>query len=231
MKPARKPFLGRLSAKQIKQLCTMAQKAFKAARSRHALDDDMTAEDFRHAGQMEAAQVESLRTANQGQYLEIRGKWWTVIGNLEQAFHDFLLAGPQEAARKQMAWRLAGQLSLWADAKQQKHLQQTAIELPDDETARQAWAYASSIARDTYKRGIENLTWEELEQLGFTLVNRTSALRGVGRAENRNKSQRQTRQGRSDLEADDDLDRTKGPGLSLIARRAAQLLDSASRPH
>lgn len=206
MKPQRRIFLGPLTALQIKLLCRMANEAFKAARKRGAVDDDMTAEEYRRAGQMEAAQVDSLKKANQGHFLSIRGKWWTVIGNLEQAFYDFLNEGPVNEERRQMAWRLAGQVAALAEAlgvRESDKAVNFAIQSGKDvssvppvdpaEFARQAWAYTRSIAQDKFKRRIESLDTDALEQLGFTIVNRTSAIRGVGDSSARNKSQRRSK--------------------------------------
>lgn len=180
-----------LSSEQIKSLCALANHAYKAARSRGAIDDDLKADDYRKQGQLEATGVDSLKKANQSHFLEIRGKWWTVIGNLEQAFYDFLNAGPQNEARRQMAWRLAGQVSFLAEAMKFRDERDKGITLSDPDAARQAWAYTNALARS--KSGsdrLETLTAEQLEQLGFTLNNRANAMRGVGSSQSRNKSQR-----------------------------------------
>ncbi len=206
MKPAR--YLTPLSKVQITQLCALATKAFKAAQARGALDDDMTAAQFRKDGQWEAAKVASLKEANQGHYLEIRGKWWTVIGNLEQAFYDFLNGGPENEARRQMAWRLAGQVAGMAEAigiqQQDRALMAAMAEMqpgqviipptpriPEPELAAQAWAYTAHLAREKFKTTrLEDLDADQLEQLGFTLVNRANAKRGKGDSTSRNKGQR-----------------------------------------
>ncbi|WP_345735701.1 hypothetical protein [Prosthecobacter algae] len=207
-----------LSKVQITQLCALASKAFKAAQARGALDDGMTAEQYRREGQMEAAQVASLKEANQGHYLEIRGKWWTVIGNLERAFYDFLNAGPENEARRQMAWRLAGQVSALADtlatnahdkatneAIRALRPEEQLPEIPRmsaEEAARQAWAYTRSIAVARFAgRSMESLDPDQLEQLGFTIINRTSAKRGVGDSWTRNKSQRRSKTSKKALKS------------------------------
>ncbi len=181
-----------LSAVQVKGLCALANKAYKVAKARHAIDDDMTADDYRKAGQKEAARIDSLKDAHQGHYLAIKGKWFVVLGRLEEAFDLFLRAGDQAHHHAQMKWRLLGQISFWADAKKTAHKAETQIELDDTEAARQAWAYTAALARDksaAKTARLEDLTTKELEQLGFTIVNRANAMRGVGHTANRNKNQ------------------------------------------
>lgn len=195
----KKHYFTQLSAVQIKLLCTMAGQAYKAAKARGGVEDGMSADGFRKAGQIEAAGVESLKLTTQEHYLAIRGKWWTVIGNLELAFYDFLNAGAENEALRQMKWRFMGQLSHLAEGIMEKARQraldaQTEAALTlmaADEAAKQAWAYGQSLSRDKFHgRGIGSLTVEELEQLGFTVINRGNAMRGVGDKNTRNKSQR-----------------------------------------
>jgi hypothetical protein len=184
-----------LSAIQIKQLCTLAGQAFKVAKLRGDPRTEDGADAYRKAGQMEAAQIESLKAAHQGHYLALRGYWFTILGNLEQAFYDFLNAGDASEARRQMAWRLMGQIAHLADGIAYKHqaLRAQNAELPDltpTEAAEQAWKYAESISRSSHRGRIADLDARGVEQLGFTLTNRTNAMLGKGQAENRNKSQR-----------------------------------------
>lgn len=180
-----------LSALQIRALVAMAGKAYKLALQRGAIDDTTSAEEYRRAGQMEAAGISSLKEANQGHYLALRGHWWTIIGNLEQAFADWLAAGPQDQARRQMAHRLTGQISHLADAIAAKHHREHGTELDAAEAARQAWAYTQSLSNVKYGGGrFTDLDAFRLEQLGFTITNRANAMRGVGDSRRRNKSQR-----------------------------------------
>lgn len=185
----KKQFFTKLSAVQIKQLCILAKQAFKAAQARlGAVDDDMDAETFRKQGQIEAVGRESLRLCNQSHYLELLGKWFTVIGNLEAAFYAFLNAGPQNEFRRQMAWRLMGQIYSLAKAMEERENTRPEVPIPQ-----QAWAYAQHIAKDKFKgRQITSLEGAELEQLGFTVVNRTNGMRDVGKPDGlgRNKKQR-----------------------------------------
>ena len=182
----KKIYLTKLSGVQIKQLCTLAGQAFKAAKSREgAVDDDVTADAFRKAGQLEAVGKESLKECHQGDYLEIVGKWFTVIGDLEAAFYAFMNAGPQNEFKRQMAWRLMGQIYGLAQAMERRENMR-----PEVPISSQAWLYAQSISKDRFKgRQITSLDGFELEQLGFTIVNRTNAMRGVGSAGGRNKKQ------------------------------------------
>lgn len=190
----RQPFLTPLSRLQISTLVIMAGKAHKLALQRGAIDDSTKVEDYRRAGQMEAANVASLKDANQGHYLALRGHWWVVIGNLEQAFADFLAEGPQDQARRQMAYRLSGQVSHLADAIAIRHKRDHGAELDPAEAARQAWAYTQSLASAKYGGGRwTDLDAFRLEQLGFTVTNRANAMRGVGDSSRRNKSQRGSR--------------------------------------
>ena len=191
-----KSTLTRLSAIQVKGLCALANQAYKVAKSRHAIDDDMSADEYRKAGQKEAAGIDSLKEAHQGHYLAIKGKWFVVLGQLDEAFDLFLRAGDQAQAHSQMKWRLLGQISFWAEAKKTAHEDETGIVLDDTETARQAWAYTAALARDksaTKTARLEDLTTKELEQLGFTVINRANAMRGVGHSSTRNKNQRPAR--------------------------------------
>lgn len=236
MKPKTRYFT-RLSEVQIKRLCTMAGQAFKAAKSRGAVEDGITQDEFRKAGQMEAAGVESLKVATQEHFLSIRGKWWVIIGNLELAFYDFLNAGSENEALRQMKWRFMGQLSHLAEGIAVKANDKAANELlragndlsrlvkmAADEAAKQAWAYGQSLSRDKFDgRGIDSLDVEELEQLGFTVVNRGNAMRGVGDKTTRNKSQR-----RKPANAPLSLKRSI-PGKTLVGAAAARLAPSWGR--
>lgn len=203
------PFLTRLSGQQIKELCTLAGQAYKAAKARPgAVDDDVTADAFRKAGQMEAVKKESLKDCNQGDYLELRGKWFTVIGNLEAAFYAFMNAGAQNELRRQMAWRLMGQLYKLAQA-MEGHNQRPDVPVPT-----QAWQYAQAIAKDKFKgRSITSLDGPELEQLGFTVINRANAMRKVGSAKTRNKSQ--AARPKRPAEAEGGQPRRNGPAKDL----------------
>lgn len=185
-----------LSAVQIKGLCALASKAYKAAKARHAMDDDTTADDYRKSGQKEAAGIDSLKQAHQGHYLAIKGKWFVVLGRLDEAFDLFLKSGDQAQHHAQMKWRLVGQVSYLANAMQAAHLRETQIELSDAEIARQAWAYTNTLARDrsaAKTARLEDLTTKELEQLGFTVINRANAKLGKGNTSTRNKHQRPAR--------------------------------------
>jgi hypothetical protein len=249
MKPTKRYFTG-LSGVQIKLLCVMAGQAFKAAKSRGAVEDGQSADEFRKAGQMEAAGVESLKLATQEHFLAIRGKWWTVIGNLELAFYDFLNAGAENEALRQMKWRFMGQLSHLAECIAMKANDKAANELlragePDlsklvsmavDEAARQAWAYGQSLSRDKFQgRGIDSLAVEDLEQLGFTVVNRGNAMCGVGDKTTRNKSQRR-KPAKASFEPEEVNPCERGKnrsapveGMTLVGSAAARLAPSWGR--
>lgn len=237
MKPR---FFTPLSRIQITQLCTQAGLAFKAAKARGGIEDGTKLDDFRKAGQYEAAKVTSLTLATQEHYLAILGKWWTVIGNLEAAFYAFLNAGAENEAARQMRWRLAGQVSRLAEGIAQQHdnalmnaqIQQgvtgtlTVTRMPADEAARQAWAYAKSLAKDKFAgRLIESLNADELEQLGFTVFNRASQKLGKGDKSKRNKSQRRGRKAADPEEGSSHRDEPLPPasGPSMMARMAAKV--------
>jgi hypothetical protein len=192
-------FLGRLSGVQIKLLCMLAGQAQTAAKLRHNPDAEIDRETWRKIGQDAATGVKGLslaKNAHQGHFLPIRGYWFTVIGNLEQAFYDFLNGGPDNEARKQMAWRLMGQIAHLSDALEARHERLRTITpgLASNtlaQAAQNAWNYALSIAKDKFQgRRIEALNADELEQLGFTITGRANAMQGKGDPENRNKSQR-----------------------------------------
>ena len=200
MKPKPRPrFLGRLSGVQIRLLCTLAGQAQTAAKLREDPAAEVDRETWRKNGQDEATGVQGLslaKNANQGHFLPIRGYWFTILGNLQQAFYDFLNAGPENEARKQMAWRMMGQMAHLSEALEGRHerLRQITPGLAPHtpaEAAENAWNYARSIAKDKFQgRRIESLDADELEQLGFTITGRANAMQGKGDPENRNKSQR-----------------------------------------
>ncbi len=200
MKPKPRPrFLGRLSGVQIRLLCTLAGQAQTAAKMRGNPDAETDRETWRKNGQDEATGVHGLslaKNANQGHFLPIRGYWFTIIGNLQVAFYDFLNAGPQNEARKQMAWRLMGQIAHLSEALEARHERLRAITPglaahTPAEAAQNAWNYARAIAKDKFQgRRIESLDADALEDLGFTITNRANAIQGKGDPENRNKSQR-----------------------------------------
>ena len=249
MKPKTRYFT-RLSGVQIKLLCVMAGQAFKAAKSRGAVEDGQSADEFRKAGQMEAAGVESLKLATQEHFLAIRGKWWVIIGNLELAFYDFLNSGAENEALRQMQWRLMGQLSLLAAAMAKRDHSKALNELisagatgalnapmmAEDEAARQAWAYGQSLSRDKFeRRGIDSLDADELEELGFTVVNRANAMHGVGDKTTRNKSQRR-KPAKAPFEPEEVNPCERGKnrsapveGMTLVGSAAARLAPSWGR--
>lgn len=184
-----------LSNSQKARLSILAREAWDVAKQRGAVDDSMTYDEWRHEQQQEACGLASLKEATQAHYLALRGKWFVILGNLEQAFYDMLNAGEENEARRNMAWRLTGQLALLADGINARHedlrLQNTDMPaLTTAEAAQQAWAYASSIAKISHKARIEALNARGLELLGYTLTNRANDMLGKGSAENRNKRQR-----------------------------------------
>lgn len=229
MKPSKPRFFTPLSAVQIKALCVLASQAYKVAKSRGAVDE-LSADDYRKAGQMEAAGVGSLKDARQNHFLLIRGKWFVVIGRLDEAFYDFLNAGDQAEATRQMKWRLMGQMQELAEGIKARHLRETQIELEAAECARQAWAYAEALSvGKNHGRKIRDLDSDELEQLGFTCTNRGNAMRQVGNSANRNKSQARRPVRRDDVEAEispgerPEPRPSDGGGLSLMQAAKARL--------
>ena len=194
MKPAPKWQRTPLSGVQITQLCTMAGQAFKAAQLRRDPRTEAGLNEYRKAGQKDAAQIDSLKQAHQGHYLALVGYWFTQIGDLEEAFYAFLNAGDTNEARRQMAWRLMGQINHLARGIQASKARIKII-LDDYTAAHEAWRYSQHIARDKFNgRRIEDLDATELEQLGFTIVNRANPMLKRGHDEDRNKKQRATQQ-------------------------------------
>lgn len=185
-----------LSGRQIKGLCAMAWQAQKVAKSRGDPSAEVDQETWRKNGQDEATDSHglSLRAATQVHYLPIRGYWHVILGNVQQAFYDFLNSGPQNEAMKNMKWRLAGEVSRLADGLQKEKAERLLqpLAISDEQAAQEAWDYTRVICRDKFAgRGIGALvTPDEVEQLCHTVFNRASAKLGVGRPENRNKSQR-----------------------------------------
>ena len=223
----KKRFFTHLSALQIKGLCAMSSKAYKAAKARGSVPDDMTADDWRKDGQMEAAGVASLKLATQEHYLALKGKWFTVLGNLEEAFYCFLNGTADHEATRQMRWRLMGQVALLAEGIQKSHWRLTYSDtMSDAEAARQAWSYTKALAHDKFGRNIDSLDADALEQLGFTVVNRANAKLGKGDPRRRNRSQRQSARRPDDvsqLEAPASAGPEAPQGRSMVARLAEKL--------
>lgn len=175
----------------------MASQAYKIAKVRGDPRSEVDAETWRKNGQDEATSIEqcSLRKATQEHYLPLRGYWHVIIGNVQQAFYDFLNSGDQNEATRQVKWRLAGEVSRMADGiKADKLRLPIPVEIDDVQAAKEAWDYTRAVGRDKCEgRGIGSQTAEELWQLCDTIFNRASAKLKVGKAENRNKSQRASR--------------------------------------
>jgi hypothetical protein len=210
-----------LSKIQIRLLCTLAGQAFKAARLRGAVDDDQDAESYRREGQLEACGVAGLKECNQSHFLAIRGKWFVVLGRLEEAFNDFLNAGEQAEATRQMKWRFVGQVAALAESIGDKHERETGIVLDPAARAARALAYAEGISRSQFLSGLKGLTARQVEILGFTITNRANALAGRGDSQNRNKSQRLRSPEKGGSEP---------PGEGSLIERAARRLGQAVTP-
>lgn len=176
-----------LSNVQKAGLACLAREAFTVAKRRGAVDDDANFDAWRYAEHGKACDCPpfGLREAQNDQYRLLAGHFLVILGNAEAAFELFIGSGPEAEERRRMAYRLAAQVGILAKTwgAQRK--------LTDAEAARQAWAYALKIARDKSQgRPLDTLTARELRNVGFTILNRRSAHAGVGKAENRNKSQR-----------------------------------------
>ncbi len=197
----------RLSGTQISQLCTLASRAHKIAKGRQHPDAELNAEDWRKHGQDEATAIHglSLRKATQEHYLPIRGYWWVIIGNVQQAFYDFLNAGPQNEAMRQVKWRLAGEVSRLADGIIASKLRlPIPVQIDNAQAAKEAWNYTTAVCRDK-NAGLPPSSLfspEELWQLCDTIYNRASAMLKVGKKENRNKSQRAAGKARKNAPSD-----------------------------
>jgi hypothetical protein len=213
--------LAPLSKIQIRLLCTLAGQAFNAARLRGAVDDDQDAESYRREGQLEACGVASLKECNQSHFLAIRGKWFVVLGRLEDAFNDVLNAGEQAEATRQMKWRFVGQVAALAESIGDKHERETGIVLDPPARAARALAYAEGISRSQFHSGLKGLTARQVEILGFTITNRANALAGRGDSQNRNKSQRLRSTAKGGSEP---------PGEGSLIERAARRLGQALPP-
>lgn len=185
----------RLSRLQITGLCVMASQAHKIAKTRGDPRAEVDAETYRKNGQDEATGMHelSLREATQVHYLPLRGYWHVIIGNVQEAFYDFLHSGEQNERMRQLKWRLAGEVSRLADGIQyEKARLPIPVQIDEAQAAKEAWAYTRAMCLDKFQgRRVEALvTPEEIEQLCHTVFNRASAKLKVGSRENRNKSQR-----------------------------------------
>lgn len=210
-----------LSGPQKAALSILASQAYKVSRARFATDDETSLDDFRRAGQLTACRIESLRDVTQTHYLLIRGHWHTIIGNAELAFDDFLAADPEQEARKQLWYRLAGQVARLAEGIAAQHLREH-VQVTPEQAAAESWAYAASICADKFaRRRFRDLDARELTTLGFTIYNRASAMLGKGDAENRNKRQRR---------GDYRKPATQEGGSSLMQAARSRLAKSVQAP-
>lgn len=176
-----------LNNNQKTRLAILARMAFAISKQRGAVDDDADFDQWRYATQGEAVGLPTLglREAVQGQFRELRGRFFVILGNAEAAFEDFMQGGDEKELRRQRMHRLAGNVGALAEFWRGEK------GIDEPEAARQAWAYTTAIARDKARgRPLAELTAQELTQLGFTILNRLNQKRGVGSAANRNKSQR-----------------------------------------
>lgn len=190
MKTSAKWHFTPLTNDQKARLSILAKEAWAIAQGRGAVEDGVKFDDWRYTQQLEACGVASLRDANQSHFLNLRGKWFTVIGNLELAFYDLLNAGEQNEKTRQMKWRLMGFVAVLADGiKAEKARIQIVID--EAQAAKEAWSYTLALAADKGQgRRLESFGPDDLEQLCHTVINRANAKLGKGRPENRNKSQR-----------------------------------------
>lgn len=182
-----------LSNDQKARLSILAKAAWNVAQQRGAIEDGVKFDDWRYAQQEEACGVASLREANQSHYLHLRGKWFTILGNLEQAFYDFMNGGEQNERTRQLKWRLAGAAAVLSDGIREEKAR-VQIVLDEAQAAVEAWNYTRALCADKFqRRRIDQLDADELEELCFTVINRANAKLGKGKAEHRNKRQREKR--------------------------------------
>lgn len=230
MSPAPKWHFTRLSRLQITGLCVMASQAHKIAKTRGDPRAEVDAETWRKNGQDEATGTHelSLRAATQVHYLPLRGYWHVILGNVQEAFYDFLNSGEQNEAARQIKWRLAGEVSRLADGIQaEKARMPIPILIDAAQAAKEAWNYARVMGSDKYHgRGINSQTPEELKKLCDTVFNRASAKLKVGRPENRNKSQRRKAPKRAEDASQEPFER---PSIRAEGHPHALLLPAAER--
>jgi hypothetical protein len=186
-----------LSGRQIGALCSLASKAFKLALARFdpRATEAESLEAYRHAGQDEALVREgvSLTECTQNDFLPLRGFWFVQVGNLAAAFADFMAI--QDEDKRRAAWRLAGGISHLAEGIAAEKLR-AGVTLTEADAAEQARRYAWTVCADKFHgRKPPQLDASELRQLAHTCIGRGNAKRGVGRPENRNKKQRESRRG------------------------------------
>lgn len=178
-----------LSGKQKALLCQLAGQAYLIERRRGSIEDTLDKETYRRQGQAEACGLESLTDCDQSHFLALRAKWFVITDRLEEAFNDLLNAGEIPQALAQMRWRFVGQISVLAEGIAQAS-QKKGLDLAKPEAIRQAIAYAESVARQKHRVPVKSLGVEDLEELGYTMVNRGNAKLGKGDSFRRNKSQR-----------------------------------------
>jgi hypothetical protein len=176
-----------LSSNQKKAIMCLTNDAFGISIYRGAIDNDANFDRWRKEqyGTACGRPAFGLREAQNDDFRLICGRLLVILGNAEAAFEAFIGSGPENEARRRMAHRLAAKVGILAK------LWGAQRKIPDAEAAKQAWAYTLAIARDKAKgQALDTLPAKTVEQIGFTIINRISAHRGVGSTENRNKSQR-----------------------------------------
>lgn len=176
--------LSHLTKPQIIGLCSLANLAYKRAKERGGIEEGDTAETFRRREQLAAVKVESLKQMHQGHYRSLKAHWLYLIGLLGPAYELLIKTGDGQEQRELMQWQISGCAANLAIA-----FQHNGQKL--DGAVDGAWAYILKLARVKFEgRKLSDLDTLEMVQLRDTVINRTNAQMGRGKAENRNKSQR-----------------------------------------
>lgn len=179
---------GHLTNRQKQVLCQLAAAAYAVQQKHGLIDEGVKLEAWRHAEQLEAVGIGSLRDCRQAHYLHLRGHFEALAsGEPSRAFAG-MTAAIDDPDRQTIRAILKTELARFAD-------------LDDDQGRRmgehRAEAYAMTIAKRRGYVGSDQVGavcdhWDtnKLWTLIYTLRNRIAAKRGVGETRERNKSQR-----------------------------------------
>jgi hypothetical protein len=177
-----------LSKHQKAILCQMAADAYAVQKKHGLIDDDVKLEAWRREEQRAAVGIESLKDCRQAHYLPLRGHFAALAGKTEVATFQDTQAAPDDPYRLSMAEALRTELQRFAELTDEHGK-------PNGPHRAEGYLFAIAQHRGrliprTVATIVETWNPKKVEELVYTMRNRINAMRDVGKAENRNKSQR-----------------------------------------